>query len=71
MNIYGRNLTVSMTVQQADMLELMALKYGYVWGRFGNISSMLRAIADGDLIVQVVHPVSDELIFPDCDGGLG
>lgn len=71
MSRLGKSLTIALTNEQSDVLELMALKYGYKWGKFGNISSMMRALADGELLIsQVLPSYTDEFEYYFGDDGI-
>ena len=66
MSKYGTTLTVALTAEQSACFEEMARSAGFLWGRYGNISGFLRAVADGyfEIIpVSVIPPDSGH----DCD----
>lgn len=46
-----KSATFSLTPDQIASLEAIADSLGYRWGERGNISAMLKAIADGQLAV--------------------
>mgnify|MGYP000624371962 CR=1 FL=1 len=51
MSKYGFTLTVALTAQQSACFEEMAKSAGFMWGRAGNISGFLRAVADGYFVI--------------------
>lgn len=47
----GESVTLSLSTEQKERLEQIALDFGQTWGEKPNISQLLRAIADGKLKV--------------------
>lgn len=48
----GESVTLSLSVEQKEQLEKIALDFGQTWGNEKpNISQLMRAIADGELRV--------------------
>ncbi|MBE9037187.1 hypothetical protein [aff. Roholtiella sp. LEGE 12411] len=47
----GESVTLSLSSEQKQQLEQIALDFGQTWGEEPNISKLMRAIADGDLKV--------------------
>jgi hypothetical protein len=45
----GESITLSLYPEQKVALEKMSLAFGRTWGQKPNISSLLKAIADGEL----------------------
>lgn len=53
----GEHLTLGgFSAEQKLALELLAAELGFSWGESGNVSAMVKAIADGEL--EVVRPWS-------------
>jgi hypothetical protein len=48
----GESITLSLSPEQKERLEQIALHYGQTWGEDPNISKLMRAIADGELKVN-------------------
>jgi hypothetical protein len=44
-------ISVFLTEREKESLHQLALDYGYKWGKTGNISALLRAIADGEITI--------------------
>jgi len=63
---YGTTLTIALTSEQAACFEEMAKSAGFMWGRFGNISGFLRAIADGYFEIVPVSAIPSDT-GSDCD----
>lgn len=48
----GESVTLSLSAEQKEQLEKIALNFGQTWGnKKPNISQLMRAIADGELRV--------------------
>ncbi|MCC5640630.1 hypothetical protein LC593_33325 [Nostoc sp. CHAB 5844] len=48
----GESITLSLSAEQKEQLEKIALDFGQTWGNEKpNISQLMRAIADGELRV--------------------
>ena len=54
-------ITLALDPEQRAVLEQLADRHNCRWGKSPNISSMLRAISNGDLLI--VNPAED-LQFP-------
>ncbi|KAM3107283.1 hypothetical protein [Phormidesmis sp. 146-33] len=48
----GESITLSVTAIQKEALEALALQLGYTFGDRPNISKLVGAIADGDLVIS-------------------
>jgi hypothetical protein len=46
------SITLSLSPEHKAKLEQRALEFGCLWGDRPNISSLLKAIADGDLLLS-------------------
>lgn len=57
--------TLSLSSEHLYALELCALHYGYAWGNRGNVSGMMRAIAEGDLVLGIVRDMGNVQPNPD------
>jgi len=60
MSKFGSTLTVALTSEQAACFEEMAKSAGFMWGRVGNISGFLRAVADGYFEIIPVAAIPPE-----------
>ena len=47
----GETITLSLSLEEKQKLEQIALDFGQTWGEDPNISKLMRAIADGELKV--------------------
>lgn len=46
------SITLSLTLEHKAELEKIAVEFGYLWGEKPNISALLKAIADGDILLS-------------------
>jgi hypothetical protein len=46
------SITLSLSLEHKAKLEQKALEFGCLWGDRPNISSLLKAIADGELLLS-------------------
>jgi hypothetical protein len=44
-------ITLSCSPADKNSLEALALKHGYTWGNRPNVSALMSAIANGDLVI--------------------
>ncbi|WP_354666136.1 hypothetical protein [Nostoc sp. GT001] len=47
----GETITLSLSAEEKQQLEQIALDFGQTWGEDPNISKLMRAIAKGELKV--------------------
>lgn len=43
------SLTIACTPDRKELLEALAVRYGFLWGDKPNVSELIRAIADGEI----------------------
>ena len=55
----GQSVTISITAEQKESLNQLALTMGCCWGQKPNISALMAAIADRKLIVAKPNLPSD------------
>lgn len=48
----NESMTIAISKEQREKLALLAFEMGYRWGDQGNISAMIQAISDGDLLLR-------------------
>jgi hypothetical protein len=58
----GQSITLSISDRDKAQLEAFALEFGMTWGDKPNISGLLKAIADRQLIIAANHDWTDERI---------
>lgn len=46
------SVTLSLSLEHKASLEQIAVENGYLWGEKPNISGLLKAIADGELLLS-------------------
>lgn len=46
------SITLSLSPEHKAELEKLSVEFGYLWGEKPNISALLKAIADGDLLLS-------------------
>ena len=46
------SITLSLSLEHKAKLENIAVEFGYLWGDRPNISSLLKAIADGEILLS-------------------
>lgn len=46
------SITLSLSWEHKANLENIAVEFGYLWGDRPNISSLLKAIADGEILLS-------------------
>ena len=46
------SITLSLSPEHKTELEKLSVQFGYLWGEKPNISGLLKAIADGDLLLS-------------------
>ena len=46
------SITLSLSLKHKANLENIAVEFGYLWGDRPNISSLLKAIADGEILLS-------------------
>lgn len=49
------SITLSLTLEHKAEIEKLSLEFGYLWGEKPNISGLLKAIADGDILLSKSH----------------
>jgi ribosomal protein L10 len=51
MSLKDRSITLSVSREEKAELEKIALQFGQTWGERPNVSKLIKAIANGQLIV--------------------
>ena len=46
------SITLSLSLEHKAELENLSLEFGYLWGEKPNISGLLKAIADGEILLS-------------------
>ena len=46
------SITLSISEKHKSKLEKLSVEFGYLWGEKPNVSALLKAIADGDLLLS-------------------
>ena len=46
------SVTLSLSLEHKAELEKLSLEFGYLWGEKPNVSALLKAIADGELLLS-------------------
>ena len=46
------SVTLSLSLEHKAELEKLSLEFGYLWGEKPNISGLLKAVADGELLLS-------------------
>lgn len=46
------SITLSLSLEHKDELEKLSLEFGCLWGEKPNISGLLKAIADGEILLS-------------------
>ena len=46
------SITLSLSLEHKAELEKLSLEFGYLWGEKPNISGLLKAIADGEILLS-------------------
>ena len=46
------SVTLSLTLEHKVELEKLSVEFGCLWGEKPNISALLKAIADGDILLS-------------------
>lgn len=46
------SITLSLSLEHKASLEQLSVEFGYLWGDRPNISSLLKAIADGEILLS-------------------
>jgi hypothetical protein len=55
----GESITLSLSADEKEQLEAIALSHNCTWGSKPNVSKLLSKIADGSLLVVGEKPVKD------------